>query len=352
MKRLKDLLRNLGALSVGLLVAFVLCEIVLRIYNPFPSRVRGDKIQLPANLNKTIEINPPIAGLDSVFNYSVNSIGLRGEEPPADFDERYTIFTVGGSTTECSMLDDEKTWPEQLAKRLKTHNSSVWLNNAGIDGCSTYGHAILVEDHLVPFKPDMILFLVGVNDRGKATFESENGFLKDRDESFVRSMARNSEVLTLATNLWRSYKAHQVNLGHGKAATGDANAQNDGIPAWQRETEEERQEQLAFHRNYLPSYRERVKLLIKQCKEANITPVIVTQPLMDHAKSASWQVMALYNQTAIETCAAQNVPCIDLGTLLEKQPEYYYDSMHFTNEGAARVAELLNEALKPHIPAE
>ena len=150
----------------------------------------------------------------------------------------------------------------------------------------------------------------------------------------------------LISNLYRSYQAKKVNLGHGKAVTDPHGGTGNGVAVWANETEEELQEALTLHRGYLPQYKQRVESLITSCKEAGIVPVIVTQPLMDHQKSISWKVMALYNEVAMEAAASHGVPGIDLGILLEKEPEYYYDSMHFTNEGSERVAQLLFEALE------
>ena len=71
-------------------------------------------------------------------------------------------------TTACVTLTDGRTWPDVLARGLAADSPRpVWLNNAGIDGHSTFGHQILLETHLKKFRPDFIVFLVGVNDVGR-----------------------------------------------------------------------------------------------------------------------------------------------------------------------------------------
>ena len=45
--------------------------------------------------------------------------------------------------------------------------TKIWLNNAGLDGHSTFGHIILFKDYIVKLKPKIILFLVGANDVGR-----------------------------------------------------------------------------------------------------------------------------------------------------------------------------------------
>lgn len=53
-----------------------------------------------------------------------------------------TIISVGGSTTECFYISDDKTWTHILGMKLKSVFTRVWINNAGLDGHSTFGHII------------------------------------------------------------------------------------------------------------------------------------------------------------------------------------------------------------------
>jgi len=175
-------LKKILTILIGTIIAIGVCEIILRIYNPLQSRVRGNEIILKSNYKKKITIDPPVNGLDAEVLYSTNSIGFRGPEPPSEdaWDKTKTIITIGGSTTECSLLSDDATWSAQLGKRLTNEDPNTWLNNAGLDGCSTYGHIILMRDYIVKLKPDYALFLVGINDLVKSSFDSEDGFLIER----------------------------------------------------------------------------------------------------------------------------------------------------------------------------
>src|SRR5689334_23246742 len=125
--------------------AFALLEICLRIYNPLPFRVRGDRIILPYRQSYTFHTTGTTK-LDPVIHHTKNSLGFRGPEPPRDRKTRLTVLTIGGSTTECLFLSDGKTWTDQFARRLAALRSDSWVNNAGLDGQSTFGHLILVRD--------------------------------------------------------------------------------------------------------------------------------------------------------------------------------------------------------------
>jgi lysophospholipase L1-like esterase len=336
----KKIAKNIFALSIGLLLSFVLAEGVLRIYNPFPSRFRGDKIQLKTNLKKKMVISPAIEGLDSVIQYSVNSLGFRGEEKPDN--PSYSIITVGGSTTECSKLDDEKTWTAVLGKKLKEEYPNVWINNAGMDGATTYGHNILLDDYILKLKPNMVVFLIGVNDRGKRDFSKEDAILIDRRESFVKKLIKRSEVANLANNLYMMYKTHQVNIGHnsGKATLKDLDEDQPVDSTFLLQIQNE-------HALSLEAYKVRVQQLAEKCWANGIKPVFATQPLIYGGEG--WAIMQLYNEVVRQYCMDNHLLCVDVANELPKKAMYYYDEMHYTNKGASAVADIIYEQIKDHL---
>ena len=158
--------------AAQLVILIVLLEVVLRFYQPVVFRVRGDEIVLPVNQTYRIE-KPGSTKLDPVIIHTKNSLGFRGPEPPRDFADRLTIVTIGGSTTECLNLTDGKTWTDELARRLDGALPGVWVNNAGIDGQSTFGHRILLDSVVTRLRPTVAVFLVGANDVG---LEQSNTF--------------------------------------------------------------------------------------------------------------------------------------------------------------------------------
>ena len=142
---LDDVLGKVFLLAVGCVAALFFMEIVLRIYSPFMLRLKGNMLDLPKNIDIRIE-NPGNIKLDQNIAHSKNSLGFRGEDPPINFNDYVTIIAVGGSTTECYYLSDGNTWIDQLGDRLEGEIGKVWVNNAGFDGHSTFGHKILMID--------------------------------------------------------------------------------------------------------------------------------------------------------------------------------------------------------------
>src|SRR5664280_2378157 len=127
--RLGNVGKNLLVILVSLILVLGLCELILRVYNPLGFRIKGNKIILPINKKEIIHHEHGLGKLDKVVIHQRNSLGFRGPEPSADFPRDLTIVTVGGSTTECFDLAENKTWPHDLGVDLQRHFNHLWLNN-------------------------------------------------------------------------------------------------------------------------------------------------------------------------------------------------------------------------------
>ena len=143
----------LGGLAIALLAA----EAVLRVFNPLHMRLQGDRILLPRNERRILK-NTVSSRLPPEIVYSRNSLGLRGPESPRDFGSALTVIAVGGSTTESRYQSDGKTWPDLVAGILAPHFRDLWVNNAGLDGHSTYGHLLLLDQYLLSLHPSVLAF--------------------------------------------------------------------------------------------------------------------------------------------------------------------------------------------------
>ncbi len=151
-RKMRRIVFRILAVSLGTLVGLMLLEVSLRYFPPVQLRIRGGRIALPLN-QRTVFKNTTISKVDAEITQTRNSIGFRGADPPSDFSRKLSVVTVGGSTTECYYLSDNLTWPEQLRQRLDPQFSDLWLNNAGLDGHTTFGHQRLFDQYLVTLRP-------------------------------------------------------------------------------------------------------------------------------------------------------------------------------------------------------
>ncbi len=364
--RVKSARRSLtraAALVLGLSCAVLLGELALRIHNPVTLRLRGTALVLPTNRHDVIR-HPHQQKLDAEVHIVRNELGFRGPAPPADFDSHLTIVTVGGSTTECLYLNEERTWPHVLGLRLAAVLRDVWVNNAGLDGHSTFGHVQLVNQLLTSLRPKYALFLVGVNDVDRDELNVFDRSMLVAHQGWKQRLIQASDLLSTLQAIVRTRRVKDLGLGH-LTELDLASAPTSS------ETPEQAAEFVARHRDELaPRYAERLRLLVALSRGAGIEPILVTQPVLysgaedvatgralgalevgGRSAATRAEALGILNAATRAVAAELDVHCIDLATELPADSRFYYDWMHFTNEGAARVGEIVADGLAPFLAA-
>lgn len=365
-KGARAFLKNVLALCLGIVLALIVLEGLIRIFEPIEFRVRGNKLQLQVKRKWVIRA-PGVSGLDPVIYHQTNWLGFRGEDPPKNFADYLTIFTVGGSTTHCRNISEGKTWTDLLGEKLKKSFPKLWINNAGIDGQTTFGHLILMEDIIVQLRPKVVLFLVGANDQHcEASKPYDLRFMRKKNNSylggFIESLFARSEVHYYAINFFRYYQARKWGLLHHPVDLTKINRKE----VTEKEIEETKEE---HRKKYLKYYARRLIKLIEISRENNIEPVLITQPLLlgkgvddrtgvdlatvdagssGNGKSA-WEILELYNDVVRQVGQDHQVLVIDLARELPKSSRNFYDFFHYTNEGSAEIANIIYQHLNPFL---
>jgi hypothetical protein len=357
-------------------VVLGLAEIVLRVYPPFKLNVTGNRIVLPANRTYTFDSRQnshlsTVAAhkLDAVITHTKNSIGFRGPEPPRSMGDYLSVITVGGSTTECFYLSDGSTWPDRLGAMLSRTFSPFWLNNAGLDGHSTVGHTVLLQDYISPLKPKIVLFLFGINDlyvERAATFDrgvQRAGIDLSSPKSVFVSAANYSQVLAIPLNIYRDFRAERLGIAHNLA---DLSGLSTRVVS-----NSERSKALDDYARGLPAFEQRLAHLVELSRSSGIEPVFMTQPMLygrgtDDVTGINlelvsvgelngkvvWDALEMYNDATRGFGKREEILVIDLAASLPKSSEYYYDLFHYSNAGAAKVAEIIYLSLCPFLAAK
>jgi len=351
-------------LAVQAVIALLVLETLLRLHNPLPFSLRGDDIVLPAGLHYQLAIVDPGTKLEPVVLGHYNRLGFRGPDPPADFGTRLSIVAVGGSTTAGTLLSDGKSWPEVMARVLGPQHPTLWVNNAGFDGHSTYGHLVLLRSVLTKLRPSIMLVLAGVNDVGMEPAGPGDEFELWNAGSWRvwPRLARHSEVVNTALNIWRAGLAARRQVSTDRPV-------DFASLAHFTLTEEAIESALAPYDRYLDGYGERLATLALEARAAGIEPVFLTQPMLvgdavDPATGidlatldagrgrnglADWRLMERFNDVMRRTAAGHGVVLIDLARLLPKDSRYYYDEIHFSLDGARMVGEIVAAEIGPHL---
>ena len=113
------------------------------------------------------------------FTYLRNYYGFRGEEI---IPKNIQAIIIGGSTTDERYKPENFTITENLNKKFKEKKLNIKIINAGIEGQSTEGHFNNFKiwfPKLKNFKPEIIIFYVGINDQFKEINNIDNQTLSD-----------------------------------------------------------------------------------------------------------------------------------------------------------------------------
>jgi len=359
----KKIWKKFKAICFGIFLGLLCCEIFLRIYNPLPFSIKKGKLILSANQRKVFT-NNWIHKLDKKIYFSKNSLGFRGPEPPDSLPKMISILTIGGSTTACTFLSDSCTWPFLLYQELKSRNSNVWLNNAGIDGHSTFGHLLLLKEYVLKLKPKFVLLMTGINDV-EEEIPDEFDLMTEKKintrsfKGFIKSLLNYTELGRTAFNFYHVQLAYKKGLVHKEVNFADL--PDNPLPDSFIGKELEKQ------KPYINAYRERINKIVTECMQAGIRPILITQPSLFGSYTDSVTQIQMANKSAKkkagENCLLNGkklelyndvlrsysgrLTVIDLSGEMPKNSKYYYDFIHFTNEGAQRVSKILFTHLEP-----
>jgi len=359
----RRILLNLCVLLFSSILSLVMLEVGLRIYNPVVETVKGDKIVLRVNYDEVRQNTyipgmrgTQIPGVAPESHIHQNSLGFRGADPPADFADRLTIITVGGSTTRSVTQSDDRTWTALLGDAVAQCFDRTWINNAGFEGHTSFAHIDLIRNYIDKLHPKVVVMLIGANerfveyspDREQPVF---NMNFHTGIKGFANDLATRSEVVSLSLTLYRSFRAWKGGLNW--AGLTEGNAMPGAGEAF-----------LDAARNQRQAYSERLRLIIRLLRDAQTIPVFVTQPTVGGmgrdpttGKELSRlqfglffdKLFEIYNDTMRQVARSENVYLIDLARSLPKDTKYYWDPMHFTDAGSEKVAELVEGALLPYL---
>ena len=132
-----------------------------------------------------------LKGVSSLARTKINTIGARSDEISDKHHTKIAVF--GGSTTECIVLDQSRTWTQLLQDSLNDsldkEQSGYWVGNFGKSGNATNHHVLQTTNMLqnAQLKDAIfVLYLIGFNDLWK-TIESTEEYVNFDLEILRRS---------------------------------------------------------------------------------------------------------------------------------------------------------------------
>ena len=322
-------------------------------------------------------------GVRGEARFRINSQGLRADELIQKHD--FQVLAVGGSTTECLILDQNEAWPNLLQQYLdaswEVHNS--WVGNAGRSGHSSREHLFQVPRLLEEYPQlDLMVILVGVNDLGLRLKLDDNydPYMLESEgiEEIMLPRAFSQFPLKYRKDL-PFYKRTELynrartikNFLFSQFFSSDQiqDAEFHVYDRWRQLRKNARRiiKELPDLSAALDEYRRNLERIVSYAEEKGVKVLLVTQPSMwrsdlsaadrdllwwggigDYRKDANdrdyYSVSALadgmeqYNQVLLDLCHERHTECLDLARLLPRDRSVFVDGVHFNENGARLVA--------------
>jgi len=344
---------------------------------------RSGRVALPANQDWKI-VTPAYDGLDAEIRLTNNGLGFRGTEKPSDLSERLSIVTVGGRSTENKYLDNQKTWTARLGKTLTRNFPDLWINNAGLEGHSTFGHAFLFADHLARLKPKVVVLMAGVDDFKKPGASPRERHDLDLGIDFssaraaISSLAQYSGLARLGLYGYRRFTVKRLNTKRysgqvRKTAAGgrwgtkhvtweEAHYGPDDPSRLNFTTPKiAKLDFLSAHQEKATRFAKKLSELVLVARTNGMMLILVTHPVLfgksvdentgyDLARirvqpgidGETWgEISALYNNAVRGVASQMDVLLIDAEKRMARSSRYFHDRSNFTNEGARVLAQII-----------
>jgi len=114
------------------------------------------------------EAEPGLPGMKGVTRWTTNNMGFRGDDlvSPKPADE-LRVFLIGGSTTECLVLDDDDSLDAVVQRNMQksvAEPTKVRVYNTGVSGDRSDDHVAILTQRIVHLQPDVIVVFAGIND--------------------------------------------------------------------------------------------------------------------------------------------------------------------------------------------
>jgi lysophospholipase L1-like esterase len=264
-----------------------------------------------------------------------------------------TIGFLGGSTTECVVVQEDLRFPALVSKLLADRDVKANTLNSGRSGNSLHDSLNILLNHMIEDHPDIVVLMHAANDAGVLT----------RDGGYDSRMGHPVSISDLGK--W-SLQMVSSNLSlAGRVRAWDPTVSLGAIPAdilRPKTTGAETQAKpVSMKPELVDVYRKRLQAFIHMSRAFGIQPVIMTEPFSGstNALTPDWvkaEPLDELNAVIREVGEREGVPVIDLVRYLQenvpgwaKPMNVFYDGIHVTDQGSRVYAEYITERLVPLI---
>ncbi len=277
------------------------------------------------------------------FFYKRNFYGFRGDEfNPNDVK----IVFEGGSTGNERFTPEEYTIVGLLNQKFKSDQIDLKIYNASTDGKSLRG-MIYDFNHWFPkinnFKPEYIIFYLGLNDRALSDQVSEKMFdlhIQEKRIDRIKDYIKNNSFI------YERYKTI-ANKYFPKQTSGyfvdNDELYKDFKYVGYKQAKELNKDISNEDRILIKQFEKRLLVLKKILIKNNITPIFITQITFNGIKD---QKLFLINEKLKDFSKNNGFQLIKLDEIINVSLYDFYDEVHTTPNGSKKIADAIYPYLK------
>jgi lysophospholipase L1-like esterase len=328
--------------------------------------VRNEYLTLPPNLRATVDVRTDHApGFRAgIRKITTDAKGFR-VAPPVDYDKKRgtRIFAIGGSTTEDILLDDRATWTHVLQEGLRAAGRDVEIINTGVSGLRARNHVATLKA-IAEYEPDLVLLMVGANDWNK---QIRDEFEPSRDSYRLPELRKSLFGKTLGRLVVTPLRVRLIG-GSGldsSVVIDKPDGFNSDMP---RDSLNRTRKRVFNPADVSPGYREDIGAFVSTCREKGLRCVLLTQPSAyseeapEELRRLFWmtppyadytldlaamqRIASMYNGLLESLAREHGLPVCDVAAPMPPSISLFYDDMHFTDDGARRVAEIVQPCIE------
>ncbi|MGE0538276.1 MAG: SGNH/GDSL hydrolase family protein [Pirellulales bacterium] len=334
---------QLLAFGLSILIGLLTAELMVLFVWP-----QGSYHCRPPEAVYTFDPDPyTFPGVSGEARSTICNRGFRAPPlPPRSAATR--VLCVGGSTTECLMLDDSESWPARVAAALDKAGRHYWIGAAGHCDNATGHHLRFIKNSRQIAEVDCLVVLAGAGDYVRGLLQLESG-------EYAPPLFVQSHLMMVAKTIWN------VQLGRGFLIDRTG------------------REWLALRRHlpidpqaldlddYLIDYEGRLREIVSAARRRGKRLILVTQPVLwdDFLNPAALQqmhiardyvnprgsgtltpaecleVMDRFNAVMLRVAEETGTEIVDAAVAMNGVEKYFYDDFHLNEAGCQALGNLV-----------
>lgn len=332
---------KISLLLISVLASFLVAEVILQSVwiNPYAGSGVDKILKLRLhhkNLHQVLD-RKQIDKKNPTVIYRTNQRGYI--EPAFRFtNPDFTIAFLGGSTTECIAVDEEKRFPFLVSKLFEEEGKRVNSLNAARSGGTLHDSINVLLNHVILDEPDLVVMMHATNDIG---------VLKN-DNDYSTRMGHDVAIADIGKYLLQMASSGSSFFGLlRKVMT---------VGQFQRNNDIDYKSSII---NDLDPFKARLRVFVESSRAFGVVPILMTQPIagsISNEITPQWvdqDAQAIFNRMIRETGKATNTEVIDLAAYIssrikngDKLNAIFYDGMHVSDYGSLMYARYITERIQ------